>query len=241
MRKVLIADSSEEWCECLTEALEQKFRVFVCRDGVQAMEKLNELFPDVLVVDLMLPGLDGLSLVRNLQNRPSRPRIIVTGGYISSFAASALERCRVDAMLLKPSSAESIAELIGEMLRDDLSPSEPLPFDQITSLLVQLGTKTSQQGFRFLRYGITLLLEDPCQQLTKRLYPAIAREFGTTAVNVEKSMRTAVTTAWKNRRDSVWYCYFAAAANGQIPRPTTGQFLSRLSDAVRCTCRKQFP
>lgn len=216
--------------------LEQRFRVYGCDDGLRAMECLEEVRPDVLIVDLILSGLDGLSLVRKLRNRLGCPRIIVTGCYISAFAASALERYQVDAILLKPCSADSVYELVNEMLNGEEVPMEQSSFDCITSLLVRLGAKTSQQGFRFLRYGITLLMEDPCQQLTKRLYPAIATEFGTSPENVEKSMRTTVTCAWRNRRDQVWRAYFAVNASGQIVKPTTGQFMIRLTDVVRGSC-----
>ena len=83
-----------------------------------------------------------------------------------------------------------------------------------------------------------LLMEEPGQQLTKQLYPTIAAEFRTSSNNVEKAMRTTVTNAWANRRDQVWRAYFPLAPGGQIPKPTAGQFLIRLSDAVRCAVRK---
>ena len=79
----------------------------------------------------------------------------------------------------------------------------------------------------------------PGQQLTKRLYPDIATIFKTSPNNVEKALRTTVTTAWMNRRDEVWRAYFPLAPGGQIPKPTAGQFLLRMTDAVRCALRKQ--
>ena len=239
VRKVLIVDPSEDWRNALSLELEQSFRVHGCEDGLQAMACIEEIRPDVLIVDLILSGIDGLSLVRKLHDRLGATRIIVTGCYFSSFAVSALERYQVEAILLKPCSPEVIRELITDMLDGDKVPVEQSSYDCITSLLVRLGARTSQQGFRFLRYGITLLMEDPFQQLTKRLYPAIAAEFGTTPINVEKAMRTTVTGAWTRRQDQVWRDYFAVSANGQIPKPTTGQFMIRMTDVVRCGWQKR--
>ena len=81
------------------------------------------------------------------------------------------------------------------------------------------------------------MMADPGQQLTKSLYPAIAEVYGTSPENVEKSLRTTVTTAWQKRRDNVWRAYFPPAPGGQIPKPTAGQFLKRLADVLLCADR----
>ena len=84
-----------------------------------------------------------------------------------------------------------------------------------------------------------LMMEDPGQQLTKSLYPAIAEVYGTSTANVEKGLRTTVTTAWQKRRDKVWRAYFPTAPGGQIPKPTAGQFLRRLTDEVLSVSRRR--
>lgn len=241
MHKILVADASDQWRSVLEQALGQTYRVFTCCDGTQALELASRLRPDVVVLDLMLAGTDGLNVIKSLQEQEISPRIIVTGRYFSNFATMALERYQVDSMILKPCSVQSIAQRVDEILEQETQqfPVCQDPYDSITALLVRLGARTSQQGFRFLRRGILLLMEDPEQQLTKSLYPAIAAEFQTSKANVEKSMRTTVANAWANRRDEIWRSYFPTTASGQIPRPTTGQFLSRLADAIACACRRQ--
>ena len=241
MHKVLVADAQEQWRELLEKTLGQTFQVCTCADGLRALELTERYRPDVLVLDLMLSGTDGLSVVRALQEWPDCPRIIVTGRYFSNFVTMALERCQVDSIMLKPCTAQSVAERVLELLSDgeEVATVYQDPYDYITTLLVRLGARTSQQGFRYLRRGILLLLEEPGQQLTKQLYPAIAAEFKTSANNVEKALRTTVTNAWVNRRDEIWRAYFPVAPGGQIPKPTAGQFLIRMSDAVRCAVRRQ--
>lgn len=241
MRKVLIADTSEDFRETLEAALRKEYQVLTCSDGRQALELAARFHPDVLVMDLMLSGTDGLSVLKALQNNSDDLRIIITGRYFSNFTTMALDRYQVDSIMLKPCTTLSVTERVAEVLALD-APELPVcqePFDYITALLVRLGAPTSQQGFRFLRRGILLLMEDPEQQLTKSLYPAIAAEFGTSVQNVEKSLRTTVTTAWSRRRDEVWRHYFPLAPSGQIPKPTAGQFLVRLTDDVLCIRRKK--
>ena len=217
------------------------FLVRSCGDGLQALALAERFRPDVVIMDLMLPGVDGLNVVKKLREQSEQLKIIVTGKYFSNFVNMALERYQVDSAMLKPCTVQSVTERVAELLEMD-SDDAPVcqdPFDYITALLVRLGAPTSQQGFRYLRHGILLLMEDPNQQLTKSLYPAIATEFGNSPSNVEKALRTTVTTAWTRRRDEVWRNYFPQAPSGQIPKPTAGQFLSRLTDTVQSILRKQ--
>ena len=240
MRKVLIADTSDHWREVLEQELGRDYLVRSCADGRQTLELAEELRPDVLVMDLLLPGTDGLGVIRALQERSGRPHIIVTGRYFSNIITTALERYQVDSLLLKPCTAQSVAEHVADVLAQERQVQPVIdPYDHITALLVRLGAPTSQQGFRFLRRGIQLMMADPGQQLTKSLYPALATEFATSPGNVEKALRTTVTTAWTRRRDEVWRVYFPQAPGGLIPKPTAGQFLTRLADAVQSTIRKQ--
>ncbi len=240
MQKMLIVDTSEQWRELLERAARCDYYVRTCCDGMKALEIMDVFEPDVLVMDLMLSGTDGLSVLKALENRPVRPRTIITGRYFSNFITSSLEHYRVDHVILKPCTIQSILDRVAEVLAVECE--EPVleqdPYDYVTALLVALGAPTSQQGFRFLRSGILLLMQDPTQQLTKELYPAIAREHNTSAANVEKGLRTTVTRAWLNRRDDIWHCYFPMTSAGQVPKPTAGQFLQRLADATISIKRK---
>ena len=239
MYKILIADAAEVWREKLAQSLGREYEVLACPDGDQALSAAERFRPDVLVLDLLLAGVDGLTLIKRLREWEDCPRFIVTGRYFSNYMTTALERYQVDNLLMKPCTTQSVADHIAEVLSQNREevPVCPDPFDYVTAMLVRMGAPTSQQGFRFLRRGVMLMMADPCQQLTKSLYPALAAEFGTSATNVEKALRTTVYTAWTRRRDDVWRSYFPTTASGQIPRPTTGQFLSRMADAAASTLR----
>lgn len=239
MHKILIADSSEQWRELLEHAMGTQYHVRTSPDGTKTLLLAAQFEPDVLVLDLMLAGTDALGVLKALDGSPTRPRVIVTGRYFSDFITNALERYQVDDLILKPCAVQSITERVAEILAqvEGEAVRLPDPEDHITGLLVNLGAPTSQQGFRFLRRGVMLMMADPGQQLTKVLYPSLAAEFGTSPANVEKALRTTVTTAWTRRRDEVWRSYFPLAPSGQIPRPTVGQFLSRLADAAMSSQR----
>ena len=232
--RILIADASELWRNMLERALKERHQVRSCSDGLQAMALLEEFAPELLVMDPMLPGADGLRVLKQLEENIDRPRVLITSRYYSQYLIEALERCGADELILKPCDVRDIEERAEELL----AVSEPEAactdaWDQTTRMLTELGITPGSRGFRCLRAGVLLLMEDPEQQLTKVLYPAIGAQFGTTGINVEKCLRTAVTNAWLRRRDSVWRSYFPAAPDGRIPKPTAGQFLGTLTDLVR--------
>ena len=64
-RKLLIADGNEEFRRALAAELQGAYHVRCCDDGKEALSLLRSFAPDVLVLDLMLPGLDGISLLQS--------------------------------------------------------------------------------------------------------------------------------------------------------------------------------
>ena len=145
MQKILIADASEQWRELLEKAMADAYLVRTSPDGTKTMQSIEEFEPDVLVMDLMLAGNDGLSILKALEGSPTRPRVIVTGRYFSNFITNALERYQVDDLILKPCAVQSITERVAEVLAQ--VEGEPVrlpdPEDHITALLVRLGAPTS--------------------------------------------------------------------------------------------------
>ena len=135
MRKILIADASEIWREKLTQGLDREYEVLACADGDQALAAAERFRPDVVVLDLLLAGVDGLSLIKRLREWEDCPRFIVTGRYFSNYMTTALERYQVDSIMLKPCSLRSVAERVGELLAEQ----------------ELLRTETALYGFRTVR------------------------------------------------------------------------------------------
>ena len=74
----------------------------------------------------------------------------------------------------------------------------------VTNLLIHLGIQPSRIGFSQLRIAITLYIQDPTQSLSKELYPAVAKQFGSSSKNIERSIRAAIATAWESRDEKAW-------------------------------------
>lgn len=239
LTKVLIVDSSEEFRSALAEELRQAHQILSCGDGQEALELMRSFRPDFLITDLTVPGLDGLSLLRTAAREGICPPTVVTGIYFSQCAVSALEELNVLYMVLKPCRIDALASRIEEMLCRSSAPVflAPSPYSTVTAVLLELGVPTSRKGFRYSREAILLLSKDPTLQITKEIYPAVGKMFGAEAESVEKNIRDVIAAAWRQRDEALWRRYFPIAPNGQVPRPSNGVFLTRLTEVLSTSRR----
>ena len=90
MRKLLIAEGSEELRQALAQSLDGEFTVQTCADGEAARKLLHDFLPDLVVLDLMLPEIDGITLLRCMAAEKIRPAVLVTLAYQSPFILAAL-------------------------------------------------------------------------------------------------------------------------------------------------------
>lgn len=234
LTKILIVDASEDFRGILAEELNSEYHVQVCGDGQQALEQLRSSPVDFLVLDLMLPQVDGLTVLQTAKKEHLLPPTLVTCVRYSDYTIAALEDLDIAYMIQKPCQLSALVSRIQDMAGQAAPPLllHPTAQSAITSALLALGMSTNRKGFRYCRRAIELLMENPNGQITKEIYPAIGKEFGVEPESVEKNIRDAITAAWLQRNDAAWRRYFPTAPNGQIPRPTNGVFLTRLQEAI---------
>ncbi len=236
MQKIFILDANEDFTLMLAGALRPRYLVEVCADGAQGLDRLRRFQPDVLILDLMLPNLAGMDVLQSLQADSHFPATIVVSRFFSDYLLAALNRYPIRDAILKPCSMLSLVNRVHDLcaLRLDNAPD---PGCSVSNMLLTLNMTTNKKGFHYARLAILMLADDPAQQVTKEIYPAIGKLHEVSATAVEKAIRSAIDSAWENRNDPMWRQYFAPAANGQIPKPTNSQFLSRLADIVSASRR----
>ena len=236
-RRLLIADESVDFCSALTVALGGAFELRVCHDGAQAVRLLEQFRPDVLVLDLILPQLDGYVVLNAAASLDNPPRCLVVSGFISAYVQRLLNRMNVDYILRKPCDYRTLADRI----RDLSGTAEGVIFTSygVASQEMRLLSSLNISGNRALRTmeaALKLYMSNPVQSVTKELYPALAKQLGTSAQAVEKAIRTAINKAWLNRNEATWRMFFPANQSGRIPKPTNLGFLNTLSAYLQgCT------
>ena len=230
MQKLLIAESNDELRQALAELLGEEYQICVCRSGDRALELLRGIEPDIVYIDLMLPQLDGIAVLHTALQEGLHPDILVSLSFESPYITEALNRLQVDYMVKKPCTAGAIASHIREIsgLSQIRTPTQPQPSVELSDFLLHLGLGGHRDGYHFLVYGTPLFAANPQQTVTKELYPAIGKHFGKSGLQVERSMRSAIHSAWAQRDDRIWREYFSPAPDGTIPRPTNSQMLFTL-------------
>jgi len=231
--KVLIADPEDAFRESAAIALDCSCRVRCCARGDQAWQEIVSWEPDVLIMDLFLPELDGVELERRLGKLKNRPRVLVATVMLhSDYVRFALENLEVSYAMVKPCRMRSLAERVLEMA--DARPDRNGTAEELLALLTELGLDSGRQGYQDLLVGIPMLARQRNQRLGKELYDAIARENGSTPKAVEKAIRDVIRGAWEKNRGGLWNRLFPGAAKS----PANKEFLFRLADllSVRKKC-----
>lgn len=100
----------------------------------------------------------------------------------------------------------------------------------VAVFMLELGVSTRGAGFAYLKQAILLQHEDPTQLYTKHIYPEIAKRFGPHAnkCQVERAIGLQIKRSWLNRNNKIWARYFPPDENGQVPKPSNGEFISTM-------------
>lgn len=231
--KILIADSAEEFCSALSDILGKSHQVRTASEGPAALQLLESFRPDVLVLDMMLPGLDGITLLQRAHARDIHPAVLAIVCYSSDYVINACSRMSVDYIMMKPCDIDAAVARINDLPQRTAGLAAPLPDarELISNILLQLGIAAKLRGYAYARESILQMRKDPSQSITKEIYPvAAAISPGATTIQVERSIRTAVLNAWQKRDDAVWQLYFPPDDSGTVPHPTNGAFICRLAD-----------
>lgn len=231
---LLIADSSEEFRSNLIKALQGNYRIQACQTGREALEILRTATPDMLIMDLMLPELDGLTLLQALSDSGIHTTVLATTRLVNDYVLSATSRLGVEYLMVKPCDIRAIVNRVRDMSERKPRPrlSAPDSRTQATNLLVSLGFSTKLRGYSYLREAILLMSRNPLQSITKELYPSVAKQFSSTPTQVERSIRNAIQHAWDRRSNDTWQQVFQPDSTGDVPRPSNAAFISRLADRL---------
>lgn len=227
MQTLLIAEESVEVTNCIVRLLGGEFQVSICHDGDMALEMLQKSQPDILILNLMLPFKDGLTLLQESAYRPSS--ILAYSHFVNDYTADCAMELGVGALLNNPTPRTIAVRLIDFLSGRTPDEKEQTPQAKIALQLHLLRFDSYLDGYRQLCVGIPLFHEDPQQNLSKELYPAIAKICGCkTEKCVEHSIRKAIESAYKRRTPGAWEQFFP-----NITRcPSNKSFLARMAELL---------
>lgn len=228
---LLIADSSEEFIEAMEKELQNSYQIHSCTNGKEALSFLCSQKPEVLLLDFMLPELDGLTLLNEVAEHGILPMVLATSQYLTDYIADTAKELGVSYIMVKPCDPRAAALRVKDLSRK-LKPKAPTienPEAFTTELLLSMSIPARLRGFPQLRDSIVLLSGQPDLPVTKEIYPIIASRYQCTREQVERTMRSAIEQGWMQGDRAVWAHYFPL----EVKRPTNSTFLTRIAEELR--------
>ncbi len=262
---VLIADDNQELCQLVGQYIEQQDDlnlVGTAHDGRTLLREMEDSQADVLLLDIVMPRLDGIGVLERLQGRnmPRRPRILILTAFGQEQITRRAFQLGADYFILKPFDLNVLGRRIREVMHEnngdlhevlgaaadheeseqpDVNALDPL--QEITTIIQAVGVPANIKGYRYLRRAIGMVVEDVeiMEAVTKELYPAVAREFNTTATRVERAVRHAIEVAWNRGNTEVMARYFGYTIDSSRGKPTNSEFIALVADKVRMKIRRR--
>lgn len=239
-QKILLVDASPEFCGVISDMLGGSVELVLCHDGIKALELLERFRPDVLVTDLTLPGLDGISLLKAATGLTPRPACLVTTRFLSPYIENTIESLRVDMVVMKPCDVRSLADLILDLSQQKEMGALSASYDDpIINALIALNVPTNRSGFQVLADAIGIYMDCPGISMTKELYPILGKRHERSVCATERVIRTALQDAWETRDEKIWRIYFHPDHTGHIARPSNSSFISAIAEHLRMGCLQQ--
>lgn len=259
--RVLIANNNLTEISRIKKELSQKFDIIsICSDGIQAYHDIVTFHPDVAVIDLILPGLDGIGIVENCKKNMEKktlPAFIVLTSVGTSNLIDYIFRIGVQYCMMKPFHPEILVHRIEQLIRrtsahpkklsqqnhhDSMRPEFSLKTNDLhkeISLLVRdLGVPAHIKGYQYLKTAIVMAAEDAnmLNYITKLLYPEIAKQYKTTSSSVERALRHAIDIVWTRGNQKLLSDFFGSFAYSGQERPTNSEFIAVIADRIRLEC-----
>lgn len=234
MLKLLIADAGEEFRQALADQVKGTYRIRLCQEGRETLDTMLAFKPDLVVLDMMLPGLDGISILQEASRCGIHPTVLAVTKHPSDYVVESAERLHVAYMMVKPCEVKATAARLRDLAERVGQPTvnRPEPRTLVSNVLLTLGISTKLRGYAYLREAILEMVNQPGQSVTKELYPAVGKICSATKTQVERSIRNAIEKAWENRDEALWRMYFQPSAGELLSRPTNAVFITCIADRV---------
>ena len=258
--KVIIADSNTKDLDGLANVLSKEMDVIgLADDGKSAYEMIVENKPDVVILDVILPVIDGFGVIEKIIAKNEEiPQFIVT----SSIGTQSLIECAnnlgVSYYIMKPYDYRIVCERIKQIagakdknlyhnrlrMVEDMKEytREYTEYDMkqdVTNIIHELGIPAHIKGYQYIREGIIMAIQDVnmMNYITKLLYPTIAKKYKTTSSSVERAIRHAIEVAWSRGKIEILEEMFGYSVQGDRGKPTNSEFIALIADKLRLQYR----
>lgn len=255
--RVLIGDDNREFCDLLRAYVEGQSDlelVGVAHNGTEVLEAIARTHPDVLILDIIMPHLDGIGVLEklNVMTNVTRPKVIVLTAFGQENITQKVLEMGADYYVLKPFSLDVLGTRVRQLASNGLSGQTTSPGttvsnesvaqartisldSEVTSIMREIGIPAHIKGFRYLREAILMVVGriELLGHVTRELYPTIARTHETTSSRVERAIRHAIELAWSRGSSETINNLFGHTVNRDRGKPTNSEFIAMVADRLR--------
>ena len=249
--RCLVVDDNNDVREELASAFENNDSIEIvdlAKDGVEAITKIQDKHPDVVILDLVMPVLDGYGVLEFFKNNRYKPKFLVYSAVsMDEFVFKAFG-LGADDYVAKPCRTELLAKHVVTLCQQSgiakLASLEKPDIknvyrnktldERITSVFLTVGIPAHIKGYQYLREGIKMAVENPVviNSITKQLYPSIAQKYETSASKVERAIRHAIEVSWNRGKIENINTLFGLKVYGAKEKPTNGEFIALVADKI---------
>lgn len=254
--KIVIADDNREFCHILSKFIgdEEEFKIVgKAKDGIEALELVDEKRPDILILDIIMPHLDGLGVLEKLQNKYDDyfPKVIVLSAVGQDRITQKAIELGAYYYMIKPFDFNILIERLKQIENTSTVQKEIIIKEyngiymnknkeqdiesKITKIIQEIGVPAHIKGYLYLREAINMVVDDIdyLGAVTKELYPGVAEKFNTTASRVERAIRHAIEVAWNRGKIDTIDKIFGYTVNNHKGKPTNSEFIALIADKLR--------
>ena len=246
MKTVLLVDANPEFRGMLREAINKskEFHVISCASsGTEALDAISSEAPDIVAMDMILPGGDGLSVLRALRDKKSQTKVVMYSSFCNDEILTEARALEASYFLSKPFDADTLIDRLHCAFRPAapaLGKHDAYLKNVVTSIIHEIGVPAHIKGYQYLREAILMAIEnmDVINAVTKALYPAVAQRYFTTASRVERAIRHAIEVAWDRGDLETLQKYFGYTVSNTKGKPTNSEFIALIADRVLLGCER---
>ncbi len=245
--RVLIADDNKDFAGLLKEYLEKQDDVEVvglAYNGLEALQGIKDTQPDVIILDIIMPYLDGIGVLERLSQSgvEPRPKVVMLTAFGQESITHRVLSLGADYYILKPFDFDILVERLRQLVMKDTIAKVPMVKEKdkdhgtkVTAIMHELGIPAHIKGYRYLRDAIVMVVDrvDLLSKITKELYPTIADKHITTPSRVERAIRHAIEVAWDRGNMDFIQKVFGHTISQEKGKPTNSEFIAMVADRLR--------
>lgn len=258
---VAIADDNEKMLRLLRDIIrtdEGLEVVGTAKDGEEACKMIKDKEPDVVLLDIVMPKLDGLGVLDKVNHDETikkQPSFIMISAIGNEKITEEAFLSGANYYIMKPFDNEMVLKQINQVKKaskknryresytisayEKYDPhAEPKPRnleEDVTNIIHEIGVPAHIKGYQYLREAIMMSVEDidMLNSITKILYPTIAKQYQTTPSRVERAIRHAIEVAWSRGKMDTIDELFGYTINNGKGKPTNSEFIALIADKIR--------